>query len=209
MKGKALGQILVEKNIITQAKLESALQRQKEEKGKYLGQILFEMGVSQDEINKALDSFDKRKRIGEILTDLKVITSRQLEEALEKQKDLRKEGIRKPLAMLLVDLGYISDGGYLKALSKFFNMPIISLEEFLPTPALQKLVGQRYAQKNLIVVLENNARMIKLALAEPTFFIMEELKKSLPVGKRIEFYLADPNQIQTTLKEFEPFIQMR
>ncbi len=167
MKEKALGQILLERSIITETELELALGRQRVEKGKYLGQILLEMGVPQDEINKALDSFYIRKRIGQILIDLRVITPEQLEEAagkLGKQRDLRKEGVRKPLAALLVELGYISDNGYLKALSKFFNMPIISLKEFLPTPALQKVVGERYAQKNMIVVLENNSRMIKLAL---------------------------------------------
>ena len=209
MKEKKLGQILLERNIITKAELELALERQKAEKGKYLGQILLEMGVPQNEINKALDSFYIRKRIGEILIDLKVITREQLEEALQKQKDLRKEGVRKPLATLLVELGYIDESGYLKALSKFFNMPIISLNDFFPTAALQKVVGEKYAQKNMIVVLENNFSMVKLALAEPTFYIMEELKKSLPVGKKIEFYVANPDEIQTCLKKFDPFSRLK
>jgi hypothetical protein len=201
MPEKTLGQILIDKNIITEAQLDSALRRQKLEKGKYLGQILFEMGVPQEEINKALDSYYKRKRIGQILIDLKIITFKQLEEALEKQKDLRKEGIRRPLATLLVELGYISSRGYLDALSKFFNMPIISLKKFLPTLALQKAVGAKYATRNVIIVLENNAKMIKLALAEPTFGIMEDLRKALPIGKRIEFYLADPYEIQSCMKK--------
>ncbi len=209
MKEKALGQILLERNIITETELELALGRQRVEKGKYLGQILLEMGVPQDEINKALDSFYIRKRIGQILIDSGVVTPPQLEAALEKQRELRKEGVRKPLATLSMELGYISDNGYLKALSKFFNMPIISLSEFLPRPALQKVVGERYAQKNMIVVLENNSRMIKLALAEPTFYIMEDLKKGLPIGKRIEFYVANPYEIQTCLKKFDPFARMR
>ena len=209
MKGKALGEVLLERNIITETELKLALGRQRVEKGKYLGQILFEMGVPQDEINKALDSFYIRKRIGEILIDQKVITPEQLEGALEKQRELRKEGVRKPLAALLVELGYIHESGYLKALSKFFNMPIVFLKDFLPTVALQKLVGERYAQRNLVVVLENSFRMIKLALAEPTFYIMEDLKKSLPIGKRIEFYVANPYDIQTCLKKFAPFTRLR
>jgi hypothetical protein len=201
MPEKTLGQILVDKNIITETQLDSALRRQKLEKGKYLGQILLEMGVPQEEINKALDSFYKRKRMGQILIDLEVISPKQLEEALEKQRNLRKEGIHKPLATLLVELSYISNRGYLKALSKFFNMPIISLEKFHPTPALQKAVGAKYAKSNMIIVLENNATKVKLALSEPAFYIMEDLRKGLPVGKRIEFYLADPYEIQTCLEE--------
>jgi len=200
MTEKNLGQILIERNIITPAILDLALKRQKREKGKYLGEILFEMGAPQDEINEALDYFNKRKPIGQILIDLKIITPEKLEEALEKKEELRKKGIRKPVETLLMELGYIGYSVYLKALSKFFNIPIISLENFLPSPALQKTVGEKYAQKHLIVVLENSDTAVKLALAQPTMYLMEELRKALPAGKRIEFYLASASQIKSCLK---------
>jgi len=199
MTEKTLGQILIEKNIITPAILDLALKRQEREKGKYLGEILFEMGVPQDEINKALDRFDKRKLIGQILIDLKIITPQQLEEALEKNKELSKKGICKPVGRLLMEMGYINYSQYLKALSKSFNMPIISLVKFLPSPALQKTVGEKYAQKHLIVVMENSAKTVRLALAEPTMYLLEELKKALPAGKTVEFYLASLTQIQSCL----------
>jgi hypothetical protein len=200
MMKKNFGQILVERNVISQAQLDLALTRQKLDKGKYLGQILFEMGVPQDEINKALDHFDKRKPLGQTLIDLKSITPLQLEEALEKQKQLRKKGVRKPLGMLLVELGYTNYDSYLRALSRYFNMPTVSLEKFTPSSALQKAVGERYAEKHRIVVLENSANTIKLALAEPTIYIMEELRKAFPMGKRVEFYLANPFDMETCLK---------
>lgn len=71
MTEKTLGQILIERNIISPAILDLAPKRQKGEKGKHLGEILLEMGVPPDEINKALDRFKKRKSIGQILIDLK------------------------------------------------------------------------------------------------------------------------------------------
>ena len=182
MMSKNLGEILVERNIISRAQLDLALTMQKVERGKYLGQILFEMGVPQDEINKALDSFDKRKPFGQILVDLKFITPQQLEEALEKQKELRKKGGRKLLGALLKELGYTSNDRCLKALSKYFNMPAVSLERFIPSSPLQKAVGEKYAQKHRIIVLENGASTLKLALAEPSIYLMEELRKALPMG---------------------------
>jgi len=200
MTEKTLGQILIEKNIITPAILDLALKFQEREKGRFLGEILFEMGVPQDEINKALDRFNKRKSISQILIELKIITPKQLEEAAEKKKELSQKGIRKTVGELLMELGYISYSEYLKALSKFFNMPIISLTEFTPTSTLQKAVGEKYAQKHLIVVLENSANIVKLALAEPTLYLMEELKKTFPAGKNIEFYLASASQIKSCLK---------
>ncbi len=207
---KNLGQILIEGNIITQAQLDLALTLQKVERGKYLGQILFEMGVPQDEINKALDSFDKRRHFGQILVDSKCITPGQLEEALERQKELRKKGTRKLLGTLLKEMGFTSNDRCFMALSKYFNMPAISLEKFTPSSFLQKVVGEKYAQKHQIIVLENGASTIKVALAEPSRYMMEELKKALPMGKRFEFYLASPQEIETCLKRtFDPFSMTR
>jgi hypothetical protein len=77
---KMLGQILVERNILSSMRLQAALDRQKEQKGKYqyIGEILIEMGVPQKKINAALDDFNKRKPTGQIFLDLKVITPDQL-----------------------------------------------------------------------------------------------------------------------------------
>jgi len=207
MMENTLGQILVEKNIISQTQLDLALRRQEQEKGKYLGQILIDMGVvSQEKLNKLLDTFNKRKRIGEILLDLQVITPEQLEGALQKQKELLKKGSRKLLGTVVLELGYTSYENYLKALSKHFNMPIVSLEKFFPTPALQKVLGEKYAMKKGIVVLESTPARVKLALAEPTHFTVEEIQKALPFGKTVELYLANPYEVESCLrKKFDPF----
>ncbi len=203
---KALGQILVEKNVISSEQLALALRRQKQEKGKYLGEILIEMGVSQGKINKTLDYFNKRKPIGQILIDLKVITPEQLEEALEKQKQVQKKTFRRPLGMLLVEMGYTTYSNYLNALSKHFNMPIVSLKNFLLSPSLQKSIGERFAQQQRIVVLENSQDKIKLALAEPTNYILDDIRRIFPVNKNVEFYLASPSEIENCLKNYsDPF----
>src|SRR5690606_16266457 len=79
---KTLGQILVEKGIINRDQLDRALKIKSEQPDKYLGEILFEIGVSQEKINRALYYSNKRKTIGEILVDQKLITREQLDEAL-------------------------------------------------------------------------------------------------------------------------------
>ncbi|MGE5252401.1 MAG: hypothetical protein ACM3N7_00450 [Planctomycetaceae bacterium] len=204
---KTLGQILVEKNIITQTQLDLALRRQKQQKGKYLGQILTEMGlVSQERINRILDTHSKRKRIGEILVDLQIITPQQLENALQKQKEFQKKGTRKTLGTIVMELGYTDYNSYLRALSGHFNMPVVSLETFYPNPALQKALGEKYAMKNRIVVLENSPARIKLALAEPTHYNIEEIRKAVPFGKTVEFFLANPYEVDSCLRrKFDPF----
>ena len=206
---KMLGQILVERNIISPMQLQVALDRQKNQKGKYkyIGEILIEMGVPQEKINAALDDYDKRKPTGQILLDLKIITPDQLQKALERQDQLAKMAIHRPLAKLLVEMGFAAYDGYMDTLSKYFNMPIVSLRNFSPSPNLQKAVGDAYAHKHQIVVLENYPEKIKFAIAEPNPFIMGELRRAFPPGKKVEFYLAYPFEMDHCLrKKFDPFV---
>ncbi len=87
-------------------------------------------------------------------------------------------------------MGYIDVRGYLIALSKHFNMPILSLIDYEPSAHLQSTIGVNYAKEHRIIVMENGPDVIKLVLAEPSMQLMEELRKAVPSGKRIEFYLA-------------------
>jgi hypothetical protein len=199
---KMLGQILVERNVISPGFLQLALDRQKKEKGKYkyIGEVLLEMGVPQQKINEALDGYNKRKPIGQILLDLKMITPGQLQEALEKQSQFAKMAVRKPMGKLLVEMGIITYHGYMDALSKHFNMAIVSLRGFFPSTSLQRAIGKAYAQKHQIVVLEDHVTGIRLALAEPDPLVMDEIIRAFPSGKNVEFCLADRFEIDGCLK---------
>jgi hypothetical protein len=194
---KPLGQILLERNIITEQELDLALARQKMDKGKYLGQILMEMGVPQDEIHKAMDAHQHRRKIGEVLVDTEAITPDQLEEGLQKQKEQKRD--RKPLGKILLDMGYINRRQWMDALAKHFTMSIVSLKEFDASRRLQKIIGEKFALDKKIIVLQNEDGKIRLAISEPNLFFMEELQKFSPMGKRIEFYLAEPEDIPSCL----------
>ncbi|MGA2956295.1 MAG: hypothetical protein ABSF48_11305 [Thermodesulfobacteriota bacterium] len=205
---KMLGQILVERSIISPRHVQMALDRQKNQKGKYkyIGEILIEMGIPQEKINEALDVYNKRKPIGQIFLDLKIITPDQLEKALEKQSQFAKVAIRRPLGKLLIEMGFTTYDEYMDALSKHFNIPIVSLKNFYPSPSLQRVVGEKYAQKHRIVVLGDYSEKIKLALNEPNPFVMDELRRVFSSGKRVEFYLANPAEIDYCLRgKFDPF----
>ena len=199
---KTLGQILVANGTISQEQLDLALKIKDVQPDKYLGEILFQIGVPQEKINRALSNFNKRKTIDEILIDQGLVTSEQLKEALSKQKYIKEKWeITKPLGLLLIEMGYINSRGYLTALSKHFNMPIFSLKSYKSDPQLQKFIGERYAMAHKIIVLENSPKTIKLVLAEPSIQIMEDLQKAIPPGKMIEFYLASYNEIDESLRK--------
>jgi type IV pilus assembly protein PilB len=209
--GVPFGQALVEKGIITQSELDEALSVQRSRQDEYLGEILHSMGVSQEKINKALDCLSKRRKIGDILIDLGLITPESLERALKEQEKIQTSlGIRKPLGVLLLMMELISHKDYVRALSKHFVLPIISLEDRRIPPSLQVVLGKKYVREHQLLILENNEKTIKIALGEPTSSLMEEIRKSVPPHKEIIFYLAAPVEIESAQKRmFDPLLEKR
>ena len=193
-----LGQALVENGVITQAELDTALLVQQHSKNEYLGEILQYLGVSQSKINETLDYLNKRKKIGDILTDLELITPEDLGEALKEQKTIQsKMGIRVPLGILLHRLGFIYYREYMRALSKHFVLPIISLEGYEILPSLQDVLGERFIFEHQVLVLKNDGQKIMIALGEPTPSLMQKIRKLIPPDQEIIFYLAHPLEIES------------
>jgi len=199
---KLLGEILLEKYIITQEMLDSALALQRKDQGKYLGQIFLEMGIDQEQLNQVLDYFQHRKKIGDILLEDNAIVASQLEEALRKQKE--EKNPRKPLGRILMELGYINYEQYLNALAKHFVMQVVSLKNFMPSKEQQKIIGELYALKNKVVVLEDGIEKLKLALSEPNLAMMGEIRRFARLEKRIEFYLTRAPEIEPCLDQLYP-----
>jgi type IV pilus assembly protein PilB len=196
-----LGQTLVANGTMSQDQLDFALMLKDAQPDKYLGEILIQIGVPQEKINKALYYSNKRKTIGEILIDQGLISQGQLEEALSKQRHIKNNWeLTKTLGQLLIEMGYINSRGLLTALSKQFNMPILSMKNYLPNPESQKVIGKRYAREQKIIVLHDSPNTIKLVMAEPSIQTIEELKKFIPPGKTVEFYLASYSEIDECLK---------
>lgn len=200
-----IGEMLVAKKIISPADLNESMERKKREPGKYLGQILCEMGLPQSKIIKAIHYSHKRKKIGQILVELNIITDAQLRENLLQQEHLRNRGMHAPLGALLAINRVISEEHYLEALSAHFSMPIVGLRDYSVNPSLQKAIGEQFALKNRLVVLSNSRGKITVATAEPNLFIIEDLEKALPKEKHVMFFLAKASEIETCLdKQYEP-----
>lgn len=202
-----IGNILVQKNIITELNLREAIERKDREPEKYLGQILCEMGLPQSKIIKVIYQSNKRKQLGQILVDLKIITETQLQDSLARQKELRAQGKYAPLGALMTQNRTITEENYITALSAHFSMPIVSLKDFTINPARQKIIGEQFALKNRIIVLNNASQKVTVAMAEPQLFILESIERAMPKGKSVLFCLARSSEIEICLdKKYDPFI---
>ncbi len=201
-----IGQILVTKKIITESSLAKALDIKKKEPDRYLGQILCDMGIPQSRVVKALRYSNKRKPIGQIFVDLNLVTEDQLQGILLQQKSLKARKVFKPLGSLLADSRLIGEEHHMKALSAHFCMPVVSLKGFTVSPALQKAVGERYAKKNRIVVLDDSPLVVTVAIAEPDPLVIETLERAMPEGKYVMFCIARVSEIENCLDEkYDPY----
>ena len=195
MTNKPFGQSLIENKLITENQLSLALKKQEREKGKYLGEILIDMGISQSKINQAMDLYNKRRSQGDILIESKCITPQQLDLALEEQKKNRWD-----LGKILLKNNYATDNKILKSSSTYFNMPIFSLKDFIPSQEYQKQINPAFASKNKIIVLNSNKNSIKLGLAKPTKDLIDALQKHMNGTRNIEFCLVDPVDFEYSIK---------
>ena len=195
-----IGQILVKKKVITESDLSVAMERKKLEPKKYLGQILAEMGCPQSKIMKAIYYSNKRKKLGEILVELDIITAKQLNDLLSHQTRQKKLGNPQNLGSMLAYKGIISEENYLTALSAHFSMPLVSLKGFKVSSELQKAVGEKYAWRERIVVLKNDDKEVAVAIADPHLSFFENLEKIIPEGKYITFCLAMSSEIEACLE---------
>ena len=182
--------------------------------GSILGWIKRPVKAPQEEFLSDDSCFEGDKRwqqavagylTGKILVDLGVISSEQLAEALKRQKELLEKGKRKSLGVLLVEMGYTTSKDYLDALSRYFDMPVISLLKFIPSTSMQGLVAEQYAYYNKLLVLADYETEVKLAVSEPDPIILEQLKKTFR-RKEIKFYLANPFELERCYRLYlDPF----
>ena len=195
-----IGKVLVAKGIIRPSDLMEAMERKKLEPGKYLGQILAEMGIPQSRVMNRIYYGNKRKKLGEILVELKFITNQQLYDTLIEQRHLKEKGKHVYLAKLMVNNRMINEEHYITALSAHFSMPVVSLRNYTVMPTLQKAVGERYALRNRIIVLSDGEDDVTVAISEPHLSVFDHLEKAMPRGKYILFHIARASEIDSCLQ---------
>ncbi|MBF0395686.1 MAG: Flp pilus assembly complex ATPase component TadA [Desulfobacterales bacterium] len=198
-KDRRLGQILLLNKKITQEQLDKALQIKNNEKNMLLGEALLQVGVYQKDIDESLDLYNKRKSIGQIFLSQKIISEQQLDEALEIQKKSHNL-----LGEILLEMGYISYQDYISIISKHFNLPIISLTEFKGDISFQIIIGDVFALKNRIVVIEDKNDVIKLAVSDPSKNLLKQLYRFMPKHKKLKIYIAIPDEIKNILENIYP-----
>jgi len=122
----------------------------------------------------------KRIRLGDLLVQQKLITSTQLDKALQEQK---KSGRR--LGATLIQMGAVSETKLLGLLAEQLKVPFIDLSNYpLEAGVVQKL-SEIQSRRHRALVLTENPNSFLVGLTDPTdIYAIDEIQNLL--GKSIE-----------------------
>ena len=143
-------------------------------------------------------------RIGELLLRDKLITTEQLQEAMEEQ---RRSGGR--LGANLTKLGYITEQDLILFLSKQYGVPTVDLAKEEVDHEVAKLIPEDVCKKYQVLPITRNGSTLVVAMADPSnIFAIDDIK--FLTGYNVESVVASEDAIKNAREEIyeEPEIEM-
>jgi type IV pilus assembly protein PilB len=159
-----LGELLIERKLISESQLQEAL-RVQTETATYipLGQVLIDSGlITRRQLHLLLDGTKKRSKLGEVLVKSGAIDAVQLGQALDQQKSFRL-----PLGKTLVKLGYLTEETMRQALCLQLNIPYLELDRLNIDTELARLVNRNYAKRHSLVPVARAGQTLTVAMDDP------------------------------------------
>src|SRR5262249_44294456 len=140
-----------------------------------------------------------RKRLGQLLTELKIIDEHQLQSALGHQKQWGGK-----LGVILVQKGFCTEEQMVSALSQHLSMPLVRLSEVKIDPAAVKKVSRSVAERLHVFAYEvtgaGRSEVITVAMSDPTdLSAIDQL--AFHTGKRIKPMLAGGSDVVAAIQQ--------
>ena len=199
---RQLGEVLIERGLITSEQLDSALVIQKQ-KGGLIGKILVVLGyIKEPDVNlvltiqKDLEKKGRHIRIGELLIERDLITSEQLEYALKIQK--QKGGL---IGEILVILGYIKEADVALALTSQYGFPYLPLESYEIDPKIIEMIPGNLARQYLLIPIDKLSNNLSIAMSNPLNNRAVDELESL-VGCNIQIFVSTSSDIKKAIDKY-------
>jgi type IV pilus assembly protein PilB len=136
-----------------------------------------------------------RKRLGEVLLSLKVITPTQLQEAVIVQKQ-RAE----PLGKVLVRLGYLTEDLLLNALAAQYGIWPWRLDETPADPQVAQRLPKQVCVQHQVLPVAIRGDLLLLGMADPHNLDAIDLARNV-TGMRIEAVLCDTDRLLRSIED--------
>ena len=164
--GIKIGKLAIRLKMLTEKELDAAFRFKRYKRA--LGEILCDLNlITLSELNLAFQRHNKRLRLGEILLQQDIIDKNILENVLQEQNHRGET-----LGMILVRKGLITVDQLYFALSIQYNIPFHNLDGFIfyerQTISLRDIIGQKYAEANLVLPLFLNGNILTVGVSNPS-----------------------------------------
>ncbi|MDY7107109.1 MAG: type II/IV secretion system protein, partial [Planctomycetota bacterium] len=155
--------------------------------------------IRQPEPNGPLDTAT-RLQLGEQLVDRGVITSAQLEQALEHQ---RQKGHKKLLGEVMVELNFASEQQVLEVIAEGYDVPFITQTAKLADPKVVELLPRNFVEEHKVLPLFLVRGVLTLAVSEPAnLFLVEEVQRL--TGYDVQIVAATSGEIEAAHRAYLP-----
>ena len=135
-------------------------------------------------------------KLGELLTKAKLISSQQLERALEEQK---QSGGR--VGEHLVRLGFVTEEDILDCLSQQYGVPSINLRHFDIDESIIRLIPADVARKYQFIPVSKTGATLTVAMSDPTnVFAMDDI--TFITGYRVEPVVASEEALREAIDKY-------
>jgi len=135
-------------------------------------------------------------KLGDMLMEAGLITSAQLNESLDVQK---QEGGR--IGYILTKLGFVTDDEITSFLSRQYGIPAVNLEHFDITDDVIKRIPMEVAQRYTIIPLSRTGSTLTIAMADPTnIYALDDIK--FITGLNIEPVVASEYSIRQGIEKY-------
>ncbi len=130
-----------------------------------------------------------RRRIGEILVELELVTEGQIAAALDEQ---RASGSR--LGDVLLKSGYVTPRDLVRALAVQFDLPFVDLDDHRIDPEVAQLIPQNLARRHRAIPVWREGQKVVVAMANPVDVLaLDDIRAR--VGRQVEAVMAEGAQI--------------
>jgi len=137
----------------------------------------------------------KRRRLGEALVDACIISTEQLQQALDVQR-------KKPalIGQILVNMGWVSEEEVCRALGELLNIEFVDVDGALISQEVVQLASEELASKRNILPLFVQNRVLFVAMENPLDVeIIQRLEFS--TGMQVKPLIAPPSQLRQMVKK--------
>lgn len=148
-------------------------------------------------------------RLGDLLVNENQITSAQLDQALQEQRNTGRR-----LGATLIDLGFLTETELMQFLAKQLNIPFIDLQSMRLDANTAQLIPEVHARRYRALALEEQGDELLVGTSDPIDLSMVDTLEAIVAPRRIklsvvrETQLIDAfNQLYRRTKEIENFAE--